>query len=417
MRIAPFASLPSFRPWMFAFALLLGAPAHAFPGFPAYVSLPPEVLAYDENSLVKEDFAEVEFPLAEGRNVTQRGRHFRSYARWADADNKPAAETWARWWPALKASGWSLQGQAGEAPIYSLRRQAGGTDSWLRVSLGDYTSPLLELIEITGKASTLVLEPPAARPEKIGDKDDFPYLRKPEGAVLSGTAYIETPLDVTVGGVDRETQLVGRGYQVKTYRPPSTLSKLDFETRYREALVKAGWEVKPAADGKPGEGVIVARYAKQGRHLWAVLGRGNDDSDAGLAFKIADLGAEDWSAALHKDCHVALYGVNFDFNQASLRPDSTPVLDKLLAVLRQDAALALEIEGHTDNVGGDPYNLKLSDARARTVVEWLVKHGIAATRLSAHGYGLRQPIVDNATDEGRARNRRVELRRRDCVAP
>jgi len=72
------------------------------------------------------------------------------------------------------------------------------------------------------------------------------------------------------------------------------------------------------------------------------------------------------------------------------------------------------VQGHTDNVGSDDYNLKLSDARAASVVAWLVSKGITADRLTAQGYGMRQPIADNGSDEGRAKNRRVELRKQEC---
>jgi outer membrane protein OmpA-like peptidoglycan-associated protein len=69
----------------------------------------------------------------------------------------------------------------------------------------------------------------------------------------------------------------------------------------------------------------------------------------------------------------------------------------------------LEIQGHTDNVGGDAYNQTLSEARARSVMAWLTQHGVAAARMTAKGYGKTMPIADNGTDEGRMKNRRVEI--------
>jgi outer membrane protein OmpA-like peptidoglycan-associated protein len=111
---------------------------------------------------------------------------------------------------------------------------------------------------------------------------------------------------------------------------------------------------------------------------------------------------------------VALYGIHFDFNKATLRPDSDPVLQKVLALLKARPDLKLEVQGHTDNVGGDVYNQKLSEARANSVVGWLQAKGIAANRLSARGYGMTVPIADNGSDEGRAKNRRVELKKQGC---
>jgi len=78
-------------------------------------------------------------------------------------------------------------------------------------------------------------------------------------------------------------------------------------------------------------------------------------------------------------------------------------------ILQHPEILVLEVRGHTDDVGNDGYNMDLSKKRAEAVREWLVKHGIAADRLVARGYGEGQPIADNRTEEGRRKNRRVEL--------
>jgi outer membrane protein OmpA-like peptidoglycan-associated protein len=385
----------------------------ALQGFPEHVALPRDVIPYDAGSIVVEAFAEVEFPVAEGKTVARQGRHVRSYTKWPDADYKPAAATWAQWQPLLKAAGWQPMGSDGST-TYSLKRVAGGTESWLKVALSDNNQPLLELIEVGAARAVLQLPAPAAQPEAYGDRDDIPYLRKPEGARLSGSGRADEPLDVTQPG-DREPVLVGQSYRIKRYAPPPSLSKLEFETQYRAALEKAGWTLRPLAPGqKAGEGRVVAQYAANGRQIWVDLGRGNDDGDTGLTFKVADLGAEDWGARLDKQCRLPLYGVQFDFDKATLRPDSAPVLDKALQVLRARPAVKAAVQGHTDNVGTDAHNQALSTARAQSVRQWLVEHGIEPARLGSQGYGKTQPIADNATDAGRARNRRVELVREGC---
>ena len=90
------------------------------------------------------------------------------------------------------------------------------------------------------------------------------------------------------------------------------------------------------------------------------------------------------------------------------------VLTRAATVLKAKPALTVEVQGHTDNVGGDDYNQKLSEARAASVRQWLAGHGIEAARLSSKGYGKLQPVADNATEFGRAQNRRVELVRAGC---
>jgi outer membrane protein OmpA-like peptidoglycan-associated protein len=105
-----------------------------------------------------------------------------------------------------------------------------------------------------------------------------------------------------------------------------------------------------------------------------------------------------------------IYGIYFDFDKGTPRPESAPVLKEIVQALKDNPSWKLEIEGYTDNVGGDAYNLSLSDRRAQGVMESLVsQYGITADRLTAKGFGATQPKAPNDTVEGRALNRRVEL--------
>jgi outer membrane protein OmpA-like peptidoglycan-associated protein len=107
---------------------------------------------------------------------------------------------------------------------------------------------------------------------------------------------------------------------------------------------------------------------------------------------------------------IVLRGVHFDFNKYNIRPDARVILDEAVRILKERADIAIAIEGHTDAVGSDAYNMKLSDRRAQAVKTYLVDHGIAAKRIvSVEGFGKREPVASNATAEGRAQNRRVEL--------
>ncbi|MFY2765472.1 OmpA family protein [Arenimonas sp. MALMAid1274] len=113
---------------------------------------------------------------------------------------------------------------------------------------------------------------------------------------------------------------------------------------------------------------------------------------------------------LEREGKVDLYGIYFDTAKASLKPESEATLQQVLGVLTEDAALKLVIAGHTDSEGGDAYNQSLSEQRAASVVAWLTGKGIDAQRLRAEGLGEARPVADNATEAGRALNRRVELR-------
>ncbi len=106
---------------------------------------------------------------------------------------------------------------------------------------------------------------------------------------------------------------------------------------------------------------------------------------------------------------ATLQGVTFEFNSAQLTAASRPVLDELAADLKRYPRLKIEVQGHTDSVGADAYNLKLSGERANSVREYLVQQGVPAGQLTSRGFGETQPLEDNKTEEGRALNRRVVM--------
>ena len=116
------------------------------------------------------------------------------------------------------------------------------------------------------------------------------------------------------------------------------------------------------------------------------------------------------ASTLRQTGEAQLY-IRFRFNSAEIEPDAAPVLEELLATLRGDPSLRLALIGHTDAVGSPEANLTLSARRAGAVGTWLIGRQIAPERLRVEGRGLTQPIADNATEMGRAINRRVQIRR------
>lgn len=106
---------------------------------------------------------------------------------------------------------------------------------------------------------------------------------------------------------------------------------------------------------------------------------------------------------------LVLEGVNFDFDKATLRQEDIGSLDDDVEALKAWGNVNIEVAGHTDSMGSDAYNMKLSQRRAEAVRNFLISRGVAADRLTAKGYGESQPVADNATEEGRFKNRRVEL--------
>jgi outer membrane protein OmpA-like peptidoglycan-associated protein len=113
---------------------------------------------------------------------------------------------------------------------------------------------------------------------------------------------------------------------------------------------------------------------------------------------------------IEKNAAIVLKNVFFETNRFELNPTSQTELDKLVTLLQENPTIKIEIGGHTDNVGKAADNLALSDHRAKAVVDYLLAKKIDPARLSSTGYGMTQPVADNSTAEGRAQNRRTEMK-------
>jgi outer membrane protein OmpA-like peptidoglycan-associated protein len=121
-----------------------------------------------------------------------------------------------------------------------------------------------------------------------------------------------------------------------------------------------------------------------------------------------DMSEDEFIAALNSRGSISLY-VNFQSGASDLPDGADVALRRITAFLMMNPELQISIEGHTDNVGSTSDNRVLSEARARAVMGSLIRQGVSETRLSARGWGSERPIGDNSTNEGRRKNRRVEL--------
>jgi outer membrane protein OmpA-like peptidoglycan-associated protein len=185
-------------------------------------------------------------------------------------------------------------------------------------------------------------------------------------------------------------------------------------------LMRISWQESGGADDR-GPAILV--FAPDGRSFhgyWWRAGneKRNPDGDW-LGKKVgATVGScPHWAGSvggevkkkLLTEGRARVYGILFDLDSASIRPESRPVLDDVLGVLKGEPGWKVTIEGHTDASGGDAHNLELSQKRAESVKAYLAAGGIDAGRLRTKGFGESQPVADNATELGRAQNRRVEL--------
>lgn len=159
--------------------------------------------------------------------------------------------------------------------------------------------------------------------------------------------------------------------------------------------------------------IATLRITQGGREYWVHLGSVNDGDYYAIASITPEAMAQEVSAnelleQFDRQGFLRL-DVHFDTGKATIRAESASILDQAAAMLKQAASVHAEVAGHTDNVGAAAANLTLSQQRAESVRRALVQRGVAATRLTAKGYGDTVPVADNRSEEGRAANRRVEI--------
>jgi outer membrane protein OmpA-like peptidoglycan-associated protein len=149
-----------------------------------------------------------------------------------------------------------------------------------------------------------------------------------------------------------------------------------------------------------------------GRYTYRVKDQFNCSATGTITFVEPKLPEDEFLAGLkniEEGSSIVLENIFFEFNKTTLLPASFPELDKVVSFMKEANVSLIEISGHTDSDGSEEYNRKLSDGRAKAVVDYLVAQGIDLTHLQSVGYGESRPIDTNTTDSGKAQNRRVEF--------
>ena len=407
------------------------APIRSLRDFPA--DRPPEQKPYD--SL---DFRTVED--GQNKTITKTGKTCRqSYTLKKGIPVKTDLEIMKNYAQALPEEGWTVTNpKRDEADEIFATQTKDGVESWLHLWPANGDSAHVQLLQIAPFKSSLkaaetvepppppppapappppapapaklTLQEPGAAPETVTPgQGDFPYLPPVPGSKLVEGRADASPFYVMPADA-KQPELVANGSIIKAYQPPQGMGLAQLLGAYHSGLLDAHWTIVSELHAA---GVnLTAHYGGNGRNLWATLHL----AETGYSIRVADatIVQSKLAADLGSKCHLALTGVLFDFNKSTLKPESDAVLQQVAQLMARDPALKLEIQGHTDNIGTDAYNQPLSEARARAVVSWLMQHNVGPARLSARGYGKTRPIADNATDEGRAQNRRVEIANPAC---
>ena len=215
------------------------------------------------------------------------------------------------------------------------------------------------------------------------------------------------------GQPDLPFHVEGKVTYIHYYRSDKEISPFEVVANYATALQKIGAVAVNQTDSPMAYRAFKLSRPGTGDIYVVVDPGGNHTHNYSLTFiESADrqqlVNADALYKTLGKVGFVAFY-VNFDTDKADLKPDAAPQVAQVAALLKANPGLSVYVDGHTDNVGSAATNKSLSEARARAVVQELVKQGIAASRLTPRGFGPDVPIADNRLEEGRALNRRVEL--------
>lgn len=307
----------------------------------------------------------------------------------------------------------------------------------------------------------LVLSVPSAYAQDVAGSADHPDVGRYQGAVInyySQKGYEE--LRLPSGPLGREQRERPDDWQVALegkltsirYVGPASRSILEIIRNHQRALEGRGFEIVFTCRGQQecsppslptfwdvargGIGLpttwnstvyLLARRDSSEATIWVgmigveVPARGDQPMMPNLAVtivetlpmetdQIAVIEASELEQALVRDGKIAIYGIHFDFDSADIQPQSAGQIEELASLLRDNGALRVLIVGHTDGEGSFDYNLLLSQRRAQSVVDALANgHGIERARLQPAGAGMVSPVATNRTEEGRARNRRVEI--------
>ena len=259
----------------------------------------------------------------------------------------------------------------------------------------------------------LAIPATAAKPDKPGCKDHplFP-TRMPEYRISSCTAneFDMFEFNTSKGPKHREEgKFTFISYEIEDRK--NEQSGLAVVRNYENAIKKIGGTIANKDEQRWVNGHVVV----DGREFWVQADKGNGaiwlriiEKEAMQQHIVAD--AASFGNDLKTTGHAAVYGILFDTGKADIKPESAQAIGEVAKLLKADAGLKVFVVGHTDGVGGVEANLKLSQARAEAVVQALVReHGIAVARLKSFGNGPFAPVAPNDAEEGRAKNRRVEL--------
>lgn len=238
---------------------------------------------------------------------------------------------------------------------------------------------------------------------RIPASGDYAYYVSEKNSLGSTDIFrIKLPKEIRP---DPVVLVYGTVYNKKTLKPIGNAN-----VKYE---ILPGGEEAGIARSEPDSGTykIVLPYGK----FYGILAKAegfisvSDNLDLAQVAEYKEIRKDLYLAPVEVGEIIRLNNIFFDYDKATLRPESFPELDRVVAFLKDNRKVEIELSGHTDNRGSDDYNLALSQNRAKAVVDYFIQQGVDASRLIAKGYGETKPVATNDTEEGMQLNRRVQF--------
>lgn len=238
----------------------------------------------------------------------------------------------------------------------------------------------------------------------VGSKD-HPMFNRLSGFIITDYSVEDFGSHLFYDENDNEKTVEGEKTFIK-YESEKKVGALKIIRNFTNAIKKIGGKALESSSNR------VYLNIKQGnKETWAEVFAGDYDYDLTIIEK-GEVEQEITANAILQELNEtgkAILYINFDSGKSTIKKESLPIVDQIIEMMKQASDIKISVDGHTDSDGTNESNLKLSEQRAKAVVDAIVKGGIGKSRLSSTGFGEEKPIADNNTEEGKAKNRRVEL--------
>lgn len=241
--------------------------------------------------------------------------------------------------------------------------------------------------------------------QDIQNSKDHPMFNRLSGFFITQYEQEDFGSHIFYDANDNEKNIEGKKTFIR-YESENEVGALKIIRNFSNAIKKIGGTAYESSGNR------TYLYLKEGnKETWAEIFAGDYDYDLTVIEK-GEVEQEITANAILKELNEtgkAILYINFDSGKSTIKKESMPVVEQIIEMMKQAPDINISVEGHTDSDGSSESNLKLSEARAKAVVDAIVKKGINKSRLTSKGYGEEKPIADNSTEEGKAKNRRVEL--------